>query len=344
MPQSPSAKDLYVPEDSPGDSPPSDGADMPAALRDSGSLEDARRLVAAILCADRADDLSMALSPRSAPGELDAATRAILSENVLVTLRDAEAEADPSSLPRLRSLFRLQSLRFFAAIPVVAGRESNATCFGSLFVGDAHTARRLEPMQEDALIALGRQVGTLVALEQHKRRLEEETIRLSALATTDGLTGLANRRSFGDRLSVAVGYARQTETSLSLILLDVDRFKPYNDLFGHPAGDEVLRQVGRILSRVARDSDLPARYGGEEFAVLLPETDGETGAIIADLFRSEIASSSFPHREVTASFGVAELTPFLVGGGDLVAAADAALYRSKANGRNQVTLSGDVGR
>lgn len=139
---------------------------------------------------------------------------------------DAEADADPAFLSRLRSLFRLNTLRFFAAIPVVAGREDARMHFGSLFVGDARIPCRLDSMQEDALIALGHQLGALVALERHKRRLEEEFVRLSTLATTDGSTGLANRRSFGDRLTAAVAYACQTETPLSLILLDVDRFKP----------------------------------------------------------------------------------------------------------------------
>ncbi|MBC8137403.1 MAG: GGDEF domain-containing protein [Fibrella sp.] len=345
MSQSPSTKDRYLMRKTLRSTPPVDnayGADMSALLEKEGTIEDIRRLAAAILRADKPHDLSVELSTQSGLSDLDT-IQALLAKDVLITVFDAEADADPPSLSRLRSLFRLSTLRFFAAIPVVAGQEDTSTHFGSLFLGDARTPRRLEPVQEDALIALGHQLGRMVALKQHKRRLEEETVRLSALATTDGLTGLANRRSFSDRITAAITYARQTETPLSLILLDVDRFKPYNDMFGHPAGDEVLRQVGRILSRVARDSDLPARYGGEEFVVLLPETDGETGAIIADLFRSEIASSSFAHREVTASFGVAELSPFMAGGGDLVSAADTALYQSKANGRNQVTLSDTTG-
>lgn len=315
-----------------------------AVLLDGNSeMEDVRRIAAAILRSEITDGISVKLSTQSSLIHLDA-LKTTLANNALVTVFDAESDTEPALVPRLRSLLRCGTLRFFASVPVVTGRDGDATHFGSLFIGDVHTPRRLDATQEVALVALGHQLGALVALEQHKHRLEEETVRLSALATTDGLTGLANRRSFSDRLTAAIAYARQTETPLSLILMDVDRFKAYNDMFGHPAGDEVLRQVGRILSRVARDSDIPARYGGEEFAVLLPETDGETGAIIADLFRSEIASSSFPHREVTASFGVAELSAFQTGGGDLVSAADAALYKSKANGRNQVTLSETVGQ
>ncbi|MBC7806891.1 MAG: GGDEF domain-containing protein [Akkermansiaceae bacterium] len=341
MPQPPSTKDRYLLDETLYNPPPVDGVfgeDTPTFLGISGGMDDVRRLAAAILRADQGENLSVEIYAQTTPPGLDV-VRVITAKNTLVTLFDAEVDADPASLSRLRSFLRLSTLRFFVAIPVVAGRGGTSTNFGDLLVGDACTPRRLDHLQERALIALGHQLGTLVALEQHKRRLEAETVRLSALATTDGLTGLANRRSFGDRLATAVVYARQTETPLSLILLDVDRFKSYNDMFGHPAGDEVLRQVGRILSRVARDSDLPARYGGEEFVVLATETDGETGAIIADLFRSEIASSSFAHREVTASFGVAELTPFMAGGNDLVSAADAALYRSKAEGRNRVTLS-----
>jgi diguanylate cyclase (GGDEF)-like protein len=319
------------------------GVGATVLLDGNSGIEDVRRIAAAILRTEISDGISVNLSTQSSLDHLGP-LQPTLTKNAFVALFDMESNTDPAITARIRSVLRCDALRFFASVPVVTGLDGNATHFGSLFIGDAHTPRRLDATQEGALIALGHQLGALVALGQHKRRLEEETVRLSALATTDGLTGLANRRSFGDRLTAAIAYARQTETPLSLILMDVDRFKPYNDMFGHPAGDEVLRQVGRILSRVARDSDIPARYGGEEFAVLLPETDGETGAIIADLFRSEIASSSFPHREVTASFGVAELSAFLSGGGELVSAADAALYKSKANGRNQVTLSETTGR
>lgn len=312
-------------------------------IREIGrGLEDIRRVAAAILRTNRAEDIRVEISGHR-PAVVVNFPEGSLAKNILVTLCDAEADADPTTLSRLRAVFRVDMLRFFAAVPVVVGKEE-AVCLGSLLVGDARVARRLDAIQENALIALGRQIGTLVGLEQRKRRLEEESVRLSVLAATDALTGLANRRAFGDRMAATITHARQTATPISLILLDVDWFKPYNDTFGHPAGDEVLRHLARILSRATRDSDITARYGGEEFAVLLPETDGQTAAIIADLLRAEIASSPFPHRGVTASFGVAELAPPMSVPGELIAAADGALYLSKAGGRNRVTLSITDGR
>lgn len=335
------------PSDSPSPAPHEADPLLAGAFGGDEGIESVRTLADAIVCGSgnrNGGRLAVALSVRGTP-DPSVPPGATPSGDHLWGFADAERDAAPHILTQLRSLFAFSSgtgsrLRFFASVPVVgAGGGQVPVPLGTLFVGDGARARVLNRRQEDGLVALGQQVGALVALETHKRRLESDVIRLSALATTDGLTGLANRRTFSDRLATCVEYARETETPLSLILLDADRFKPYNDLYGHPAGDEVLRQIGRILTRVSRDSDIPARYGGEEFAVLLPETDAETAAIIADLLRGEIAAHAFAHREVTASFGVADLTLSMNSGSDLVSAADAALYRSKAGGRNRVTVA-----
>jgi diguanylate cyclase (GGDEF)-like protein/PAS domain S-box-containing protein len=176
-----------------------------------------------------------------------------------------------------------------------------------------------------------------VILELQKRELEEANARLEALATTDGLTGLRNHRAFQERLAQEVVRATRYNVPLSVVLLDVDNFKQYNDAHGHPSGDEVLRQVGSILQSCARGADLAARYGGEEFVLILPQTDGEGATAIAERIREAIAQAHWPKRAVTASLGVSSLSLDMDEGGDLIVRADAALYRSKSAGRNRVT-------
>ncbi|HLK14873.1 MAG TPA: diguanylate cyclase, partial [Fimbriimonadaceae bacterium] len=176
-----------------------------------------------------------------------------------------------------------------------------------------------------------------VLIEGQRLELEIANTRLETLAFTDGLTGLHNHRAFQDSLLRSYVVARRYQQELSLILLDVDRFKAYNDAFGHLQGDAVLRQVASILKSTARESDFVGRYGGEEFAVVLPNTDSVGAAEVAERLRRSISEASWPNREVTASFGVATLTLTTVDTADLIRRADEALYASKANGRDCVT-------
>ena len=178
-----------------------------------------------------------------------------------------------------------------------------------------------------------------VVLEFQKLELEKVNAELAALATTDGLTGLSNHRAFQERLAEEGGRAARYGTPLSLILLDVDRFKKFNDTYGHPAGDAVLKAVARVLREGARDTDLVARYGGEEFVLLLPLTGQEGAAALAERLRTAVEEQPWPLQAVTASFGVATLRLGEEVGTDLVVRADDALYQSKAAGRNRVTCA-----
>lgn len=178
------------------------------------------------------------------------------------------------------------------------------------------------------------------ALEVQKAELEKVNAELESLATTDGLTGLRNHRAFQERLAEEVTRANRYQTALSVVLLDVDQFKTYNDTYGHPAGDEVLRKVAGLLRENARETDVAARYGGEEFILILPETEREGATIIAERIRGAIESAAWPDRAVTASLGVATLGLTHDNGSALVTGADEALYRSKASGRNRVTFAG----
>lgn len=166
--------------------------------------------------------------------------------------------------------------------------------------------------------------------------------RLEALATTDPLTRLLNRRALHDRLAAEVQRAHRYGAVVTLLLIDVDHFKQVNDTHGHPVGDTVLAQVATLLQASLRTVDVAARYGGEEFVAILPETPLEGGTIIAERLRERIARHEFvgahntPLR-LTVSIGLAVYPgPEVRSMDDLVARADAALYRAKAEGRNQV--------
>jgi diguanylate cyclase (GGDEF)-like protein len=162
-------------------------------------------------------------------------------------------------------------------------------------------------------------------------------------AVTDGLTELANRRQFEQALAGEISRAERFGGMLALILADLDDFKQVNDRYGHQAGDEVLRQFASVLRETVRDVDLPSRYGGEEFAVLLPQTDLEGAERLAERLRKAVAERPMTKRPgalvaVTASFGVASF-PGASTPAALFAAADEALYRAKAAGKNRVVCA-----
>lgn len=167
-------------------------------------------------------------------------------------------------------------------------------------------------------------------------KMEWLNARLSELAMTDGLTGVENRHSFDDALRLAFSFVVRHGLPVSVMLLDVDRFKSFNDTFGHPAGDGVLRTVGDLLRQNTREHDVVARYGGEEFVVLMPGTDTAGSRLLAERLLGVVAGHDWPLRPVTVSIGVATTVPGLGDAPALVEAADRALYRSKHEGRNRV--------
>ncbi|MEM9301612.1 MAG: GGDEF domain-containing protein [Pseudomonadota bacterium] len=179
-------------------------------------------------------------------------------------------------------------------------------------------------------------------LTQHARKLESANRRLARAANSDDLTGLMNRRALLDRFSVEA--ARRQ--SLSLLLVDLDHFKAVNDRHGHPLGDQVLTQVGRLLEGVIRPADCAARLGGEEFAVLLPNTTAASATVVAERVLRAFRQTGWPRDPITASIGVA--TVLCQHGASahrlwsrLNDAADHALYRAKRAGRNRVIRSAE---
>ena len=182
-------------------------------------------------------------------------------------------------------------------------------------------------------------------VKERTSELEEANERLSKLAITDGLTGLYNHRFLHEQLRLEVERSLRTGVPLGMLMIDVDHFKQYNDRHGHPAGDEVLRLVARLLTEERRANDVVARYGGEEFAILLAGIDKPTASTLGERLRERIAAFAFPHGELqpgghlTVSVGVAACPSDARTAEGLLQASDAALYRAKKAGRNCVVLS-----
>lgn len=232
------------------------------------------------------------------------------------------------------TLHRLKADDKLKDVPVIFltslnDREDEASCL-------AAGARDFvaKPFNSDVLKA---RVATQIRL---KRQAEE----LNRLARTDCLTGLMNRRTFQEGADLAWRMCRREKQPLSLLMIDVDHFKLYNDTYGHNQGDVCLVQVANtIKAQVHRAGDLVARFGGEEFVVLLPKTSMENAQIVAERIRAGIEALAIPHKasstaaHVTASLGISSTIP--VGENNyerLLTLADRALYQAKSNGRNQV--------
>jgi len=188
-----------------------------------------------------------------------------------------------------------------------------------------------------ALIAL-----SVLLSVQLRRRMRAES-ELVLLARTDGLTGLNNRRTFGVILEQEWRRAKRARSAFSLLFVDVDRFKAYNDTYGHQAGDDALAAVARCIGEnIRRPGDIAARYGGEEFVVLLPDTAMTGAQKVAEKIRTAISGLAIEHAgseygRVTASIGMASWTPEQDGEANgVIRAADEALYTAKATGRNRI--------
>lgn len=252
-------------------------------------------------------------------GWRDEITDELWSSRDPIVLRAASGGTVASLLPEAREM---------VVLPL--GPDGGHRGLVAVAVPDRRLSRR-------TLAAL-RQFSSLATLSLRNARLLVERERLAML---DGLTGLANRRSLDRTLTAEVERARRSGEPLSLVVVDIDHFKQVNDVRGHQGGDEVLRVVGRLLAGSVRASDTAARYGGEEFALVLPSC-GVGGAMrVAESARSAVSGCA-ELGGLTLSAGVAVLGPGAADAASLVAAADGALYRSKREGRNRVTVAAPV--
>jgi len=192
----------------------------------------------------------------------------------------------------------------------------------------------------DVVATKGGEVGYLTEVFRDMvARLRSSRVELERLSVTDPLTGLDNRRRMMEALQNEVLRSRRLDHVFSVVMADVDHFKSYNDMHGHPAGDEALKCVATVLREVSRDVDLVARYGGEEFFVLLPETPADAAAEMIKRARALLAKHRPSAGAVTLSFGLAAYPKHGDSGEALIQAADAALYEAKRSGRDRVVVA-----
>jgi diguanylate cyclase (GGDEF)-like protein len=291
--------------------------------------------------------------------------------SALEALEDVDvvlAGATPRVQEALDLVQRLARDRPGLPVMLVTSRTTHAPATGALQLGAYEVL--LEPFAPEALrdrielgLSLGRGRAVLAGQNEELRRLTEALAdanrrlaeanaalelrnrELAALAVTDPLTSLGNRRRFMDRLAEETAEARRYGHPLSVLFLDLDHFKWVNDTYGHPIGDEVLKEVARLVRERARETDVVARIGGEEFAVLLPSTDLGGAGPLAEAIRSRVAENDFavvPSQ--TVSIGVAQYMPEADDeqATRLLAAADKALYEAKTSGRNRIAFATPV--
>jgi diguanylate cyclase (GGDEF)-like protein len=223
---------------------------------------------------------------------------------------------------------KLKGMESLLVLPLVVREEPIGTMIVASKARGAFGASARETLQ-----ALGNQLAVSLANARAVRLLEE-------LATTDGLTGCLNKRAFLAELSQKLMAAQRFGRKLSLIVTDLDHFKAVNDTYGHAAGDRVLQELGRVLKRVKRETDLVARFGGEEFCVLCEETDARGAQLLAERVREELAAAELQTElgalRVTASLGVATFPDHAKTAEELFSQGDKALYQAKNQGRNRV--------
>jgi diguanylate cyclase (GGDEF)-like protein len=223
----------------------------------------------------------------------------------------------------------------------VCGKTGSRTTCEPLLVGGEVIGSVLvehdQPLREHDTAALRESVAQAAPVLANMRNLAVAEFR----ASTDGLTGLPNKRAVQDSVKRMAAHASRTLSPLSAIVLDLDHFKKINDSFGHGRGDDVLAAVGAALSDTVRASDFVGRNGGEEFIVLLPDTDTDRAALAAEKIRVAISqiTVSGVDRDITASLGIASIPEHAGDGDQLIRSADRALYVAKTNGRNRVEVA-----
>ena len=260
---------------------------------------------------------NIGLDVRQTPREQAFCNETIRSDDVLV-IADAELDVRTAQNPLVTGQ---PHIRFYAGAPLVTPEKAR---LGSLCIIDRQP-RRFDERE----MAILKSLAGLVMKEMDLRRQTEH----------DWLTGAASRQAFQNTVERLVEH--MAPKSIGLISFDIDHFKQVNDRFGHVAGDRVLIEVVEVCRGALRDGDVISRLGGEEFAVLLPDATTNSALVVAERLRQAIENSRRPEVDVpiTASFGVTMLEQSDLGLADPLRRADKALYRSKANGRNQVNCS-----
>lgn len=257
----------------------------------------------------------------------------ILVNKQAILLNKQEKSEKYLANPRLLSFM---SMRSGVLIPLCHAGKANGIL--KIFSCQGNTFRKDDlPNLEAIGSILARTINNINAYSGLKR-----------MATVDGLTNVFSRRFFNEHLNREYKRARRYRSALSLIMIDIDYFKHYNDTNGHLAGDKVLAEVAQILKENVRGADLVARYGGEEFVVILPETGLTNGKVVAEKMRDAVESNQFknqsaqPNGNITISLGIATLTPTVNSANSLINLADIALYEAKNNGRNRCEVANEL--
>ncbi|MEN8613718.1 diguanylate cyclase [Dehalogenimonas sp. THU2] len=263
------------------------------------------------------------------------------ADNPIIEWMDRQGKAlapsQVNSMPEFKGLWQSEKDQLANAdLAQLHPIKSRDKLIGLIAVGKKHRGGVYTTEDLELIDRIASQAGVII---ENAQLYVQATTR----ANTDELTGLYNHRHFHERIEQEIGRGSRFGITFSLIILDLDLFKVYNDIYGHLAGDQLLRKVGQLLQSSVRNIDLPFRYGGEEFAILLPETRTDDAYRVAERLRKTIeAKSSFREMPVTASLGVSTWPGDGLMKEEIIHRADTALYRAKRSGRNRTCIPSDT--
>jgi diguanylate cyclase (GGDEF)-like protein len=246
----------------------------------------------------------------------------------------ANIEDDPRIGKKSRSRYKTSS---FVSVPL----KIRERVIGVLSLTDKTTGAAFDEVD----LQLAQAFASHAAVVLERKEFREQMEKLKELSITDHLTGLLNRRYWHDRLEEEIARSQRFNRQLSVLMVNLDGFKQYNDTFGHLAGDRILEAIAVVIMNSVRSIDIVARYGGDEFTIILPETGISMAVVIGERLRSDIAKTALPvtqggksEHTITASIGIACYPEHDTTANSLFDRADSALYRAKTKGKNRIEV------